>query len=139
MFSILRTLLFIFFLMIRRPPRSTRTDTLFPYTTLFRSHAEVHFGSRCPRAQPEKRRCRHPPRQAGGADRPQRLGQVLAGFRPDLCRGPAPLCRIAVGLCAAVPPADADARCRPYRPPQPGQPHRTTNNLTTSPPPGRTA
>src|SRR3546814_20933999 len=27
-----------FFLMIRRPPRSTRTDTLFPYTTLFRSH-----------------------------------------------------------------------------------------------------
>src|SRR3546814_8355061 len=29
--------LFVFFLMIRRPPRSTRTDTLFPYTTLFRS------------------------------------------------------------------------------------------------------
>src|SRR3546814_16437695 len=28
-----------FFLMIRRPPRSTRTDTLFPYTTLFRSEA----------------------------------------------------------------------------------------------------
>src|SRR3546814_15109110 len=28
-----------FFLMIRRPPRSTRTDTLFPYTTLFRSLA----------------------------------------------------------------------------------------------------
>src|SRR3546814_3252361 len=30
-------LIVIFFLMIRRPPRSTRTDTLFPYTTLFRS------------------------------------------------------------------------------------------------------
>src|SRR3546814_4126147 len=29
-----------FFLMIRRPPRSTRTDTLFPYTTLFRSMAQ---------------------------------------------------------------------------------------------------
>src|SRR3546814_20205506 len=28
----------IFFLMIRRPPRSTRTDTLFPYTTLFDLH-----------------------------------------------------------------------------------------------------
>src|SRR3546814_1456445 len=27
----------LFVLMIRRPPRSTRTDTLFPYTTLFRS------------------------------------------------------------------------------------------------------
>src|SRR3546814_11511356 len=30
-----------FFLMIRRPPRSTRTDTLFPYTTLFRSRRLV--------------------------------------------------------------------------------------------------
>src|SRR3546814_13256239 len=30
-----------FFLMIRRPPRSTRTDTLFPYTTLFRSDDHV--------------------------------------------------------------------------------------------------
>src|SRR3546814_2288508 len=30
-----------FFLMIRRPPRSTRTDTLFPYTTLFRSAGGV--------------------------------------------------------------------------------------------------
>src|SRR3546814_18689477 len=27
--------------MIRRPPRSTRTDTLFPYTTLFRSHRPI--------------------------------------------------------------------------------------------------
>src|SRR3546814_7816123 len=27
--------------MIRRPPRSTRTDTLFPYTTLFRSHSRL--------------------------------------------------------------------------------------------------
>src|SRR3546814_1554512 len=31
--------------MIRRPPRSTRTDTLFPYTTLFRSHHRI-FGSK---------------------------------------------------------------------------------------------
>src|SRR3546814_12745312 len=36
MFYFLCFLIF-FFLMIRRPPRSTRTDTLFPYTTLFRS------------------------------------------------------------------------------------------------------
>src|SRR3546814_4554307 len=39
-----------FFFMIRRPPRSTRTDTLFPYTTLFRSHrvmrADKHLVSR---------------------------------------------------------------------------------------------
>src|SRR3546814_16191166 len=30
-----------FFLMIRRPPRSTRTDTLFPYTALFRSATSI--------------------------------------------------------------------------------------------------
>src|SRR3546814_13991423 len=35
--SVFSFCLLIFFLMIRRPPRSTRTDTLFPYTTLFRS------------------------------------------------------------------------------------------------------
>src|SRR3546814_18005662 len=33
--------MYIFFLRIRRPPRSTRTDTLFPYTTLFRSSEPV--------------------------------------------------------------------------------------------------
>src|SRR3546814_1075380 len=33
--------LFLFFLMMRRPPRSTRTDTLFPYTTLFRSRRHL--------------------------------------------------------------------------------------------------
>src|SRR3546814_15786752 len=32
-----------FFLMIRRPPRSTRTDTLFPYTTLFRSNQGIRI------------------------------------------------------------------------------------------------
>src|SRR3546814_18536580 len=32
-----------FFLMIRRPPRSTRTDTLFPYTTLFRSGSTTAY------------------------------------------------------------------------------------------------
>src|SRR3546814_16511449 len=31
--------------MIRRPPRSTRTDTLFPYSTLFRSEAVVNRGA----------------------------------------------------------------------------------------------
>src|SRR3546814_14492237 len=36
-----------FFLMIRRPPRSTRTDTLFPYTTLFRSAGIFFFMGRC--------------------------------------------------------------------------------------------
>src|SRR3546814_10986667 len=35
--NVLMCMSMFFFLMIRRPPRSTRTDTLFPYTTLFRS------------------------------------------------------------------------------------------------------
>src|SRR3546814_3757385 len=35
---------FFFFLMIRRPPRSTRTDTLFPYTTLCRSDVLENVG-----------------------------------------------------------------------------------------------
>src|SRR3546814_10847168 len=41
-----------FFLMIRRPPRSTRTDTLFPYTTLFRS---AHPRARDPGARTVRR------------------------------------------------------------------------------------
>src|SRR3546814_19437324 len=46
--------------MIRRPPRSTRTDTLFPYTTLFRSHGPRRDGRATPkptrpRAQPADR------------------------------------------------------------------------------------
>src|SRR3546814_10038594 len=46
--------MFFFFLMIRRPPRSTRTDTLFPYTTLFRS-ARATIPSRMGRPRPNRR------------------------------------------------------------------------------------
>src|SRR3546814_8585020 len=53
----------IFVLMIRRPPRSTRTDTLFPYTTLFRGCG----GRRSPR-----------PRRRGA-----RAGQTRRARRPD--------------------------------------------------------
>src|SRR3546814_15489310 len=41
-YVILVVFCFVFFLMIRRPPRSTRTDTLFPYTTLFRSASALN-------------------------------------------------------------------------------------------------
>src|SRR3546814_7970542 len=47
--------------MIRRPPRSTRTDTLFPYTTLFRSPRPAH-----------RRRAAGAARHAGGAGAPRR-------------------------------------------------------------------
>src|SRR3546814_15415959 len=69
-FHICMIYIFIVFLMIRRPPRSTRTDTLFPYTTLFRSPAAGRTesddaGGRL-RArelpQPQRRHRRHPHR-----------------------------------------------------------------------------
>src|SRR3546814_15990850 len=41
-------LFLFFFFMIRRPPRSTRTDTLFPYTTLFRSQSAGNFSAKVP-------------------------------------------------------------------------------------------
>src|SRR3546814_7523413 len=70
------------FLMRRRPPRSTRTDTLFPYTTLFRSggrgqpvaprQARAPGGQACPLAaaaqpdEPERQRAGAAGRGAGG-------------------------------------------------------------------------
>src|SRR3546814_14705605 len=66
---IYRLLVFFFFLMIRRPPRSTRTDTLFPYTTLFRSGASLIL---CTHRSPQ---CGHPcrsPRRRRIADGPCR-------------------------------------------------------------------
>src|SRR3546814_18271725 len=53
-----------FFLMIRQPPRSTRTDTLFPYTTLFRSGlvdkalGPAPLGGRLPRSALSYRKAR---------------------------------------------------------------------------------
>src|SRR3546814_10700577 len=75
-----------FVLMIRRPPRSTRTDTLFPYTTLFRS-----------------RECRqHPDRRPGGeragAGRPRHRHGV-----PELRALPAHVGLPEHGLRAAQP------------------------------------
>src|SRR3546814_19029384 len=65
--------LLFFFLMIRRPPRSTRTDTLFPYTTLFRSYGAVLAAGRArgvAEGQPTERR--------------RRLGGELFGL-DDVC------------------------------------------------------
>src|SRR3546814_937401 len=57
------------FLMIRRPPRSTRTDTLLPYTTLFRSHPRTERprlgGVACHRTHPPDRDFRVSCRPAG--------------------------------------------------------------------------
>src|SRR3546814_9112714 len=62
--------------MIRRPPRSTRTDTLFPYTTLFRAcRSGAVAGAPDPRRRPV-------PRRMGNAD--ARRGAVCADDRPAL-------------------------------------------------------
>src|SRR3546814_13755125 len=61
-----------FFLMIRRPPRSTRTDTLFPYTTLFRSPQRQPVGGPGFRSAPLGRK-----RQGGGEITQHSLGLPL--------------------------------------------------------------
>src|SRR3546814_6071960 len=74
--------------MIRRPPRSTRTDTLFPYTTLFRSYSIGH----------QSRRGRCHLRQRGRASGRHLLLRRLAADRsvgpsgqfPDRARGSGP-------------------------------------------------
>src|SRR3546814_1873364 len=66
-----RYVMVFFFLMIRRPPRSTRTDTLFPYTTLFRS--------RCGRPGRFPAVSRTPP---GRAHRPAGAGRRRRPARP---------------------------------------------------------
>src|SRR3546814_6061830 len=61
--------------MIRRPPRSTRTDTLFPYTTLFRSQAGR--GSDARSAQAGRDRARAPAGGLQGRDPDRQQGQDL--------------------------------------------------------------
>src|SRR3546814_2024296 len=72
--------------MIRRPPRSTRTDTLFPYTTLFRSMA-----GRCPLVRGGGRGLgsRHAmPRWAGyGGHGGWKAARRMAGAGLRLCHG----------------------------------------------------
>ena len=69
------------------------------------------------RAQSQERGRRDSARPARGVHWPVGLGQIVARLRHDLCRRPAPLRRVAVGLCAPVPGDDAEARCRPDRRP----------------------
>src|SRR3546814_13888346 len=87
--------IYIFFLMIRRPPRSTRTDTLFPYTTLFRS------GPAARRHQADDRRAREVRNRAPeGCDRAVQARferrsweRCRHGMAFALLHAPAPLCR----------------------------------------------
>src|SRR3546814_7378664 len=75
--------------MIRRPPRSTRTDTLFPYTTLFRSHASLR-DSRARRTEGAQTGCFRGAVQRRLVDRTAGQG-LRAGQRASL---PAPQARL---------------------------------------------
>ena len=59
-------------------------------------------------------------------------GKSIARLRHHLCRGAAALCRVAVGLCAAVPRHDAEAGRRSYRRAVAGDLHRAEDHLAQS-------
>src|SRR3546814_8435209 len=74
--------------MIRRPPRSTRTDTLFPYTTLFRSSA-THSRQRAVRLTHRAKRTAarsDPITEQRRRSAVSRIGQDLEGARRIACR-----------------------------------------------------
>src|SRR3546814_4547014 len=75
LFTLVEILRF-FFLMIRRPPRSTRTDTLFPYTTLFRSGLAQRR-----RARSDRRSAQTRTNRAGNAGGVPRRDLVWSCFR----------------------------------------------------------
>src|SRR3546814_13493517 len=82
---------FFFFLMIRRPPRSTRTDTLFPYTTLFRSR---RLG---PRVLAQVTSAPLPPAGEGGAKRRVRVRLLMLPAKSRALT-PTPLPKAGEGL-----------------------------------------
>src|SRR3546814_7769771 len=98
------------FLMIRRLPRSIRTDTLFPYTTFFRSfhRRDIRFARDCD--------CAVPP---GDGWRPVRLcaGGLASALRDHIGAGPAgrddAAAHVAAGACRALP--RGPDRARPAR------------------------
>src|SRR3546814_21107096 len=139
--------------MIRRPPNSTRTDTLFPYTTLFRSRIAVHveavFGDE------EERDAACPLGCAGGAREKavdDLVGEVMLaegdedflaldpvepGIRPfgDLLGGRAQRAAVAArGGPGQVHPADPFARKQPRKPGLPLLPRYSVPQPVAPPP-----
>src|SRR3546814_10071133 len=96
--------------MIRRPPRSTRTDTLFPYTTLFRSHDRETVG-REPAVQ-EGAGLAARVRPAGRTLAQRHLGALPDGVPPLL---PAQACGLTCQIGRAhvsTPVTNAHTACR---------------------------
>src|SRR3546814_17116199 len=112
--------------MVRLPPRSKRTDTLFPYTTLFPSPVVVKVPKRRRiRASHrgvdngENSKCRHggvvaDGRNTAGADRATRHG---ARRRPTDLSLASPITRSRASRCCGFIPPEHRCPCRPDRPP----------------------
>src|SRR3546814_13663575 len=119
--------------MIRLPPRSTLTDTLFPYTTLFRSiyfffQRDYHVGGAGAVTTTSALRSGRPGKRTGGCDRPRRPAGRGAGSDVRLAGPPAPLlsdggrvlCAGTGGLVQAAAPVSGS---RPRRRGQIGRAH----------------
>src|SRR3546814_20264710 len=109
--------------MRRRPPRSTRTDTLFPYTTLFRSAQHHHdLGERGHHHRHERRQ-----READDGDQDQCRVEVV-----EVHAGP---CLVQTGGMRATTGHTRDAPCPAAPSPASRRPPLPSPTPTTSPPP----
>src|SRR3546814_3456994 len=109
---------FFFFLMIRRPPRSTRTDTLFPYTTLFRSTG-AGGGRRRPAVLRDSRRSGTGRKAAGDCRTAGRAGCLPRSWERLQPRALAPPPATAGGGREGVVTARADPEGTPPQPLRP--------------------
>src|SRR3546814_4366732 len=100
--------------MIRRPPRSTRTDTLFPYTTLFRSAGTRHRDKR----RGGKKVGRHVPRIYSRHREPTGIRQGGSRITTYTDGGGS----ASILLCRSVPPF---AHLYPFRPARPAIHHNS--------------
>src|SRR3546814_3335466 len=114
--------------MIRRPPRSTRTDTLFPYTTLFRSIPNTFQKLDCRglTGQPPRRRLRAWPLYAVPAtDKRHRSEEHTSELQSLMRISYAVFCLKKNNL---LPPKMLDKRSTCNQPPNKSQPERTQQN-----------
>src|SRR2546430_15920816 len=116
--SLTLRLLFFFFLMIRRPPRST----LFPYTTLFRSHVQIErvvMRAEGARAGAARDRLHHRRLDLEKIERVEKVAQVAhqAGAGAEHVAA-----RLAHGQGGGAPPVARPGGGRPRPPPPPAPP-----------------
>src|SRR3546814_11618707 len=130
-------LLVLFFLMILRPPRSTRTDTLFPYTTLFRSLRPFPVAIIRSGRAPIAFEVRHPLRAARAVPaRRLHMGELFDRPHFDRHAGKAPASRSRRLPAAPIGRRDdVRGRCRPA---PPTLPPRILPPPPPSPPPTTT-